>query len=205
MVYSCLLGTKNPEERSWITTHVHMYEYLGGIPLILIPDNTKTAVIHNNDWYTPQLNQTHHEMAEHYNTAILPARIRAPKDKPNVKGSVGVISTWITAALRKVLSKYANPVVLIIDEWLLLKPTEQEQHDILELLLRRRKKSSTIFCSQYEPDGWYDQLGGDDSPLAEAIIDRIKHDAYKINIIPVNPTNYCSMREVYGLEPSLSE
>ncbi len=39
-------------------------------------------------------------MAEHYNTAIIPARIRAPKDKPNVEGSVGVISTWITAALR---------------------------------------------------------------------------------------------------------
>ena len=67
------------KKRSWIMAHVHMYEYLGGVPRILIPDNTKTAVIHNNDWYTPQLNQTYHEMAEHYNTAILPARIRAPK------------------------------------------------------------------------------------------------------------------------------
>lgn len=106
---------------------------------------------------------------------------------------------------KKTLAKYANPVVLILDEWLLLKPTEAEQHDILELLHRRRKKSSTIFCSQYEPDGWYDQLGGDDSPLAEAILDRIKHDAYKINIVPVDPANYHSMREVYGLGPTLSE
>lgn len=106
---------------------------------------------------------------------------------------------------KKVTSKYANPVVLILDEWLLLKPTEEEQHDILELLHRRRKKSSTIFCSQCEPDGWYDQLGGDDSPLAEAILDRIKHDAYKINIVPVDSTNYRSMREVYGLDPLLSE
>ena len=39
-------------------------------------------------------------MAEHYNTAIIPARVRAPKDKPNAEGSVGIISTWITAALR---------------------------------------------------------------------------------------------------------
>ena len=53
--------------------------------------------------------------------------------------------------------------------------------------------------------GWYDQLGGDDSPLAEAILDRIKHDAYKINIIPTDPANYRSMREVYGLDPALSE
>lgn len=63
---------------------------------------------------------------------------------------------------KKVLTKYANPIVLILDEWLLLKPTEAEQHDILELLHRRRRKSSTI-CSQYDPDGWYDQLGGDES------------------------------------------
>ena len=86
-----------------------------------------------------------------------------------------------------------------------MKPNEAEQHDILELLQRRRKKSSTIFCSQYHSDGWYDQLGGDDSPLAEAILDRIKHDAYKINIVPVDPTNYRSMREVYGMDPALSE
>lgn len=105
----------------------------------------------------------------------------------------------------KALSKYANPVVLILDEWLLLKPTEEEQHDILELLHRRRKKSSTVFCSQYDPSGWYNQLGGDNSPLVEAILDRIKYDAYKINIVPVDPTNYRSMREVYGLDPLLSE
>ena len=106
---------------------------------------------------------------------------------------------------KKALKKYANPVLLIIDEWLLLKPTEAEQQDILELLHRRRKKSSTIFCSQYHDSGWYDQLCGDDSPLAEAILDRIKHDAYKINIVPTDPANYRSMREVYGLDKSLSE
>jgi DNA replication protein DnaC len=49
---------------------------------------------------------------------------------------------------KKVMSKYTNPLLLIIDEWLLLKPTENERKDIFELLHRRRKKSSTIFCSQ---------------------------------------------------------
>ena len=106
---------------------------------------------------------------------------------------------------KQVQAKYANPVLLIIDEWLLLKPNESEQHDILELLHRRRRNSSTIFCSQYDSSGWYEQLGGDDSPLAEAILDRIKHDAYKINIVPTDPANYRSMREVYGLDPALSE
>ena len=106
---------------------------------------------------------------------------------------------------RKVLAKYANPLVLILDEWLLLKPTEIEQKDIFELLHRRRKKSSTIFCSQYGFEEWYDQLGGDDSPLADAIIDRIAHDSYRINITSIDAEHDISMREVYGLDKTLRE
>jgi len=106
---------------------------------------------------------------------------------------------------KKVMVKYANPVLLIIDEWLLLKPSENEQKDIFELLHRRRKKSSTIFCSQYRSEGWYDQLGGSDSPLSDAILDRIVHDAYKINIESIDPSKDISMREVYGLDKSLSK
>ena len=53
---------------------------------------------------------------------------------------------------KKVMAKYANPLLLIIDEWLLLKPNDNEQKDIFELLHRRRKKSSTIFCLQYQKE-----------------------------------------------------
>ena len=106
---------------------------------------------------------------------------------------------------KKVMAKYATPLVLILDEWLLLKPTEAEQRDIFELLHRRRKKSSTIFCSQYERSEWYDQLGGDASPLADAIIDRIAHDSYVINITSIDPEKDRSMREVYGLDKNLRE
>ena len=106
---------------------------------------------------------------------------------------------------RKVMAKYANPLVLILDEWLLLKPTEVEQKDIFELLHRRRKKSSTIFCSQYGFEEWYDQLGGDASPLADAIIDRIAHDSYRVNITSIDAEHDISMREVYGLDKALRE
>ena len=92
------------------------------------------------------------------------------------------------------MAKYANPLVLVIDEWLLLKPTATEQKDIFELLHRRRKRSSTIFCSQYEFEEWYDQLGGDVSPLADAIVDRIAHDSYSINITSIDPEHDISMR-----------
>ena len=77
-----------------------MFEYFGGVSKILVPDNCKTAVIRNGDWNDPQVNAFYHEMAEHYNCTIVPARVRAPKDKPNAEGTVGVISTWIVAALR---------------------------------------------------------------------------------------------------------
>ena len=90
----------NEKQQAWITAHVHMYAYFGGVAKILVPDNCKTAVVHNSGWYNQQLNTVYHEMAEHYGTAIIPARVRKPKDKPNVEGSVGNISTWITAALR---------------------------------------------------------------------------------------------------------
>lgn len=106
---------------------------------------------------------------------------------------------------KKVMGKYANPVVLILDEWLLLKPSEFEQREIFELLHRRRKRSTTIFCSQYDHSEWYDQLGGDASPLADAIIDRIAHDSYVINITSIDPEKDISMREVYGLDKSMRE
>lgn len=106
---------------------------------------------------------------------------------------------------KKVMIKYSNPLVLILDEWLLLKPSETEQKDIFELLHRRRKKSTTIFCSQYEFEDWYEQLDGSASPLADAIIDRIAHDSYRINITSIDADHDISMREVYGLDRALRE
>ena len=88
------------KQKSWITAHVHMYEFFGGVTRILVPENCKTAVVHNGGWKDQQINETYQEMAEHYGTAIIPARVRTPKDKPNAEGTVGNISTWITAALR---------------------------------------------------------------------------------------------------------
>lgn len=86
---------------SWITAHVNMYRFYGGVTRMLIPDNLRTGV-EKSSWrdHDPIINKTYHEMAEHYNTAVLPARVRRPKDKPNTERTVGIISTWIIAALR---------------------------------------------------------------------------------------------------------
>ena len=105
---------------------------------------------------------------------------------------------------QKLLRKFSKPALLIIDEWLLMKPDENDQHFILELLEKRTYHSSTIFCSQYQESGWYERLGGQNSPLAESILDRIVHNSYKIDITSLDPEHSISMREVYGLDKSLS-
>lgn len=77
-----------------------MLEYIGGVPRMIIPDNTATAVNRNGIRKEREINPSYQEFAEHYNTAIIPARVRHPKDKPVAEGSVSRISTWIIATLR---------------------------------------------------------------------------------------------------------
>ena len=99
---------------------------------------------------------------------------------------------------------YTKPALLIIDEWLLLKPSESEQMTIFEILHRRSGKSSTIFCSQYPSSEWYEQLGAQANPLTDSILDRIIHIAYTIDIRSSDPHMDISMREIYGLDKKLS-
>ena len=103
------------------------------------------------------------------------------------------------------LKRYTNPALLILDEWLLLKLDEEDAPILLELIHKRRKHSSTIFCSQFREEGWYNKLGGKDSPLSDAIMDRIAYDSYKITIESTDPEKDISMREVYGLDPKLAQ
>lgn len=78
----------------WIGAHTRMFTWLGGVPKIVVPDNLKSAVI-KPDRYDPGLNRTYAEMAEHYGTAILPARVRKPKDKSKVEVAVQIAQRWI--------------------------------------------------------------------------------------------------------------
>lgn len=87
------------KQDSWITAHVNAYRFFGGTTRILTPDNLKTGVIKNSRSEIV-INKAYQEMSEHYGTAIIPARPRKPKDKAFVEGSVGVVTTWILAALR---------------------------------------------------------------------------------------------------------
>jgi transposase len=84
---------------SWLTAHVHALEWLGGVPRIIVPDNCKTAVTRAS-YYDPKLNPAYWDLAKHYDVAVIPARVRKPKDKASVEGSIGWLETWLLEWLR---------------------------------------------------------------------------------------------------------
>ena len=71
-----------------------------------------------------------------------------------------------------------------------------EARDVLEIIHARHKKASTIFCSQFAPAGWHDKFN--EATIADAILDRIVHDSYTIQIYS-DEKNDRSMREIYGI------
>jgi len=85
--------------RAWIAGHCDALEFFGGVPETIVPDNPKTGV-NRACWYEPDLNPTYQDMATHYDTAVIPARPKKPRDKGKVEGAVLIVERQILAALR---------------------------------------------------------------------------------------------------------
>lgn len=83
----------------WLGAHVRALEYFGGVPRAIVPDNLKSG-IHKARRYEPDLNPAYQDFAEHYGVAILPARVRKPRDKAKVEAGVLIVERWILARLR---------------------------------------------------------------------------------------------------------
>ena len=90
---------ENMMQESWQYCHIDMFNYYGGVTRLLIPDNLKTGVI-TNTRYDLIMNKSYQELAEYYETAIVPCRVKSPNDKPHAEGSVKYAETWILAKLR---------------------------------------------------------------------------------------------------------
>lgn len=88
------------KQEDWITAHIHLYSFLGGSTRLLVSDNLKTGVIQNKKHEDPVFTCSYNELAEHYKTALLPARVLAPKDKAAVESTVGQLTSYIIARLR---------------------------------------------------------------------------------------------------------
>lgn len=97
--YTYAEATWDQKLPNWIGSHVRAFQFFGGVPVLLVPDNLKSAVTKANR-YEPELNQTYADLARHYGCAVVPARPYKPKDKAKVENAVLVVERWILARLR---------------------------------------------------------------------------------------------------------
>lgn len=95
--FACATWTETLPD--WIDAHARAFDYFGGAARLLVPDNPKVAVI-KACFYDPQVNRTYAEMAAHYDTAVLPARPRRPRDKAKVEAAVRIVERWLLGRLR---------------------------------------------------------------------------------------------------------
>ncbi len=97
--YTYATATASQALPDWIGAHVGAFEFFGGVPAIVVPDNLRSGVT-RADRYEPEINRTYAELATHYGCAVIPARPYKPRDKAKVEAGVLVAERWILAALR---------------------------------------------------------------------------------------------------------
>jgi transposase len=97
--YTYAEATQGQDLKSWLGSHERMFEYFGGVTELVVPDNLKSGV-NSACRYEPELNKTYQQLAQHYQVAVLPARVRKPQDKAKVEEAVQNVERRILAKLR---------------------------------------------------------------------------------------------------------
>ncbi len=106
--YTFAHATNSQTLKDFILSHTLSFEFFGGVPNVLVPDNLKSAIISNNKKGIVE-NESYSELARHYDCVISPARPRKPKDKPKAEQGVQGIQRWLIAVLR-------NRIFFTVDE-----------------------------------------------------------------------------------------
>ena len=98
--YTFVHATYSQKQRDFILSHTLAYDFFGGTPLIVVPDNLKSAVIKHSKKDGIVINESYASLARHYNMVVSPARPYKPKDKSKAEQGVQGIQRWILAVLR---------------------------------------------------------------------------------------------------------
>jgi transposase len=97
--YTYVEATATQRSQDWIASHVRTLEYIGGVPAALVCDQLKSGVARACR-YEPEAQRTYEELAEHYQTTVMPARPKHPRDKASVEVGVQIVQRWILARIR---------------------------------------------------------------------------------------------------------
>ena len=150
----------NMQSENWLLCHVHAYEYFDGVPRLLIPDNLKAGVTKNTRLDTI-INRSYTELADHYGTAVVPTRVKAPKDKSHAEGTVSYASTWILAALRNEtffsLAEAKEAVAKKLEELNGYPFKKREGNRREAYFLEEKEFMQPLPANPYEPSVWSDQ------------------------------------------------
>lgn len=97
--YTYCEASRSQDVADFVAAHERAFAYFDGLTAVVVPDNLKSAVTHP-DYYDPELNRTYADFATHYGIAIVPARVRRPKDKAKVERHVLLVEQAVLAPLR---------------------------------------------------------------------------------------------------------
>jgi len=174
------VAKENQKSRHWIEAHREMYAYFGGVPHVTVPDCLKTGVTKYR-LYDPDLNESYTECAQHYGTAIVPARAWHPKDKALAENTVGRF-------MRYFKWKYRNHTFCSISE---MNRALLETADELNLKPHSRFKVS-------RRDRWAEIEKKHLKPLPQVPFEYIEYSQARIN-----PDSYVSAEGNYYSAPHI--
>lgn len=115
--FACASWSQN--QADWLNAHVQSFEFFGGVPELIVPDNLKSGVSKTHR-YEPDINPAYQQMASHYGVAVVPARPYKPKDKSKAEVAVQIVERWIMARLRHqtffTLASLNQAIRLLLDD-----------------------------------------------------------------------------------------
>ena len=146
--YTYAEATATQRGPDWIASHVRTLEYIGGAPAALVCDQLKSGVTRACR-YEPEAQRTYEELAEHYQTTVMPARPKHPRDKAAVEVGVQLVQRWILARIRNEVFHSLGELNARIRELLVdlngrvMRRYGKSRHELFEHLEREKPSDNT--------------------------------------------------------------
>jgi hypothetical protein len=139
-------AAEDMKSRNWLACHRRMYAYYGGVPHVTVPDCLRQGVVKCH-LYDPDLNEDYAYLAAHFATAIVPARVRRPRDKAIVEGLVKILSRYFRFRFRR--SRFTSIAEINRALMVCVERINDQQHR--RFRVSRRERFATIERAKLKP------------------------------------------------------